>query len=137
MALFTHKKKIKFPQHEINPLEEINTVKRRLGFLIRKEQDIDNKTTKHMEIINNEINVLNQQLGSIRTEIKDIKLNIEKAGTNFENAVKELNVHAKIEDLDKLRRMVKEFDPIEFISYEEFRRIAEEKTNSLKDIEFI
>ena len=137
MALFTHKKKIKFPQHEINPLEEINTVKRRLGFLIRKEQDIDNKTTKHIEIINNEINVLNQQLGRIRTEIKDIKLNIEKAGTNFENALKELNVHAKIEDLDKLRRMVKEFDPIEFISYEEFRRIAEEKTNSLKDIEFI
>lgn len=129
MPLFQHKKRIKFPKQEIDPIEETAMIRNRLRFLIKKEQGIDKKTTEHKETLNSEVSFLDNQLISIRKDLQNIKSGIQHVKNNFEYAVKELGIHAKIEDLNHLRRMLQEYDPGDFISYKEFRRMAEEKVN--------
>ena len=102
---------------------------------MKKEEKIKNKNKEHNQTIEFETNLLKEQLTSIKNEIADIRKGLRQSKNNFEIAVRELNMHAKIEDLDQLKRIIQEYDPGDFISYKEFQRIAEERINSLRGIE--
>ncbi len=136
MPLFGPKKKrITFPALEFNANEEMSMINNRLFFLMKKEEKIKNKNKEHNQTIEFETNLLKEQLTSIKNEIADIRKGLRQSKNNFEIAVRELNMHAKIEDLDQLKRIIQEYDPGDFISYKEFQRIAEERINSLRGIE--
>ncbi len=133
MTLFGQKqRRIEFPKQEINPMQEVSAINKRINFLVNKEQSVDKKTHDHKIKLDSETEFIRHETDSLKNEIKEIKNKLLSAQDNFNNAVKELNIHAKIEDLDHLRRMVQEYDPADFISYEEFQRIVEERIKELR-----
>ncbi len=131
MALFTHKKRIKFPKQEINPQQEINEISERLSYLTNKQIHIKKQNIKQNNASETEILHLKNQLKVIKSDIIEIKQKTQQVKNNFDNAIKELNMRAKIEDLDRVKRIIQEYDPADLIPYEDFRKIAEERINAL------
>tara|TARA_Y100000034_G_scaffold35645_2_gene43741 strand:- start:4363 stop:4770 length:408 start_codon:yes stop_codon:yes gene_type:complete len=133
MALFTHKKKkIAIQRPEVNPQQEVNLINKRINFLMSKNRSISKMTRIHHETTDSEVNLIKEDLVILSQDLKEIRSGIDQARNNFNNAVKELNIRAKVEDMDKLKRIMQEYDPADFISYEEFQRIVEERMNSLR-----
>ena len=133
MTLFTHKKKkIQVQRPQINPQQEVNLINRRIDFLMSKNRNISKMTRRHNLTTDSEVSLIKEDLTFLRQDLKDIRSSIDQARSNFANAVKELNIRAKVEDMDKLKRMMQEYDPADFISYEEFKKIVEQRMQDLR-----
>ena len=118
-------KQMKMVQDITNLNRRIRVLEERYNNLRNKNQLTDQNMLKYKKEFNRKIDVNNQDLKEMRREISEIK-------DKMSIVVKELKLLAKKEDMEVLKKYIEMWEPVEFVTQDQVRRIVQDMIEEYK-----
>lgn len=126
MVLFKKKQKqISVPTPEVPTEYRPENIEHRVKLLVGAVVKLDEKLEQFSDKANELNRLCSGTFEEIRRELEEIKSTQKEMVLRFQNIIAALNLTAKIEDYEKLRKIVDQYDPIDMITREQFLKQIE------------